>query len=127
MRTTVSGSTASTSPSSTAHLPTAIVAWPHIVEYPSLWHEEHSQVGVRVVRLHRYDAIHVVVSAGLQHQQPPQVVVGLSRGASLVEDGGTGQAGIPTRHDTHGLTPRVHLPGPNEDPVGRRHARRLDG
>ena len=37
MRTVVRGSRRATTPRSTAHLAIAMVAWPHIVEYPSLW------------------------------------------------------------------------------------------
>ncbi len=74
--------------------------------------EEHGEIGLGVAGLDRDHAVHVRVSARLQHQASPDVVELRLGQAPLLQDAGTGQRRISLGDDAHGLARRVHVECP---------------
>ena len=84
--------------------------------------EEHREIGVGVVRLHRNHAVHVVVAPRLMHQEATQVIEVLARVPPLVEDRRTRNVRVAGGHDPDGLAAGVHLAGADFGRESRHHS-----
>jgi len=73
--------------------------------------EQHGQIGARQIGFHQQHAIHVIMTARLEHQEAAQMVQMFTGMAALGQQRGTGNRRIPRYDEAHRLAAGVHLDG----------------
>ena len=80
--------------------------------------EENVEVGVRRARENR--AVHIGVSAGLEHQPGPQMIEVLAKVATLFQHRASFQLGQSVRNDSQRLAAGMHVDGRDAQRTSRR-------